>query len=760
MGKRIIITMLNDDRPLLNDGTTSPSVALLPVGATERRSGDWSNASALMQPAGGQAAPDLMAYVHAVRRYWLMALGIGLLCAAVAGPAVWFGLGATYTASALLSVGMSEKPIAFQLEPGGADKDRYDIYKATQSQLVTSRFVLMAALRNPLVAKLPIIRREQEKRDPIVWLQKHIAVGFPGKAELMEVSMSRGDPEEAALLVREVVEAYLHEVVNTELDKKRLRLSELDKACSEKEQDIRSRREELKKLATELGTSTTENLTLKQKLSLEELALYRGELAKVQSEARRFKAELAAQQAVLKSIENVGTTDAEVEAMVQTDPVGRELFVELGWKKLDQLYMDTAVVKGASSLYVDRYQQALKTLQESYNARKAELVESVRQKRRAIIQSEVRKLESSVSVLTEQEHTLQVQLDAKHQEATKFGNSTVDMEMLLADIRNADYVLNQLASERDKLRVESRSAPRIALLMGASKPEMPSNTAGRIALTFLAMLAGMCVPAGVIAIWDAGAKRINTCADVTKGLRLSVLGSVPLIPANVIRRLGSPSKRCQSWQMRLTESVDGIAARVLRKAEVEQCRVIMVTSAAGGEGKTTLATQLALSLARAGRRTVLVDFDLRRPAFDEVFGLPLEPGVCEALRQESDISTLVHEVATKNLAVMTAGRWDRNALASLSNGSVAGIFKKLREDYDFVVIDASPVLPVADARFISQHVDAVLLSIFRDVSKAPKIQAACEILAAFGMHAVEAVVTGPTDNLYGEDTRYESTVSA
>ena len=750
--------MRDDDTPLLNEGTASLSRALLPVGAAERRNGDWSNAPALMQPAAPNK-PDLMVYVHAIRRYWLMATGIGLLCAAVAGPAVWFGVGSKYTASALLNVAMQEKQIAFQMEPG-ADKDRFEIYKSTQTQLLTSRFVLLAALRNPLVAKLPIIKREQEKRDPVVWLQRHVLVGFPGKAELMEVSMSREDPEEAALLVREVVDAYLHEVVNNELDKKRLRLSELDKAVSEKEQDIRSRREELKKLATELGASATENLTLKQRLSLEELSMMRTELGRVQSEARRYRTELAAQQGVLKSIEHLGVTDAEVEASVQMDPIGRELFVELGWKKLDQLYMDTAVVKGASSLYVDRYQQALKTLQESYNSRKAELVDTVRQKRRSLIQAEVRRLENSVAALADQEHALQLQVDAKHAEATKFGQSSVDMEMLLADIRNADYVLNQMASERDKLRVENRQAPRINLLIPASKPEMPSNTSTRIMLTLVAMLAAMTIPAAIIAVWDSSAQRINTSADVSKGLRLSVLGSVPLIPANVIRRLGSPSKRCQTWQVRLTESVDGIAARLLRKAELEQCRVIMVSSAAGGEGKTTLATQLALSLARAGRRTVLVDFDLRRPAFDEVFGLPLAPGVCEVLRQENEVSALVHEVATENLAVVTAGRWDRNALASLSNGSAAGMFKKLREAYDFVVVDASPVLPVADARFVSQHVDAVVLSVFRDVSKAPKIQAACEILAAFGVHAVEAVVTGSNDNFYGEDMRYESSIPA
>ncbi len=186
----------------------------------------------------------------------------------------------------------------------------------------------------------------------------------------------------------------------------------------------------------------------------------------------------------------------------------------------------------------------------------------------------------------------------------------------------------------------------------------------------------------------------------------------------------------------------------------------MVSSATGGEGKTTLATQLALSLARTGRRTVLVDFDLRRPSFDEMFGMPLSPGVSEVLRHESDPSDLVHPVAADNLAVVTAGRWDRQALASLSNGSVDALFRQLREDFDFVVVDTSPILPVADARFVSQYVDTVVLSVFRDVSEAAKIQAACDILAAFGVQSVEAVVTGPGNGMYGRHTGYESTVSA
>ena len=64
---------------------------------------------------------DLMAYLHAFRRHWLMALGIGLLCTAVVGPAVWFGVGARYTASSFLRVAMQDKPIAFNTDTHGRD---------------------------------------------------------------------------------------------------------------------------------------------------------------------------------------------------------------------------------------------------------------------------------------------------------------------------------------------------------------------------------------------------------------------------------------------------------------------------------------------------------------------------------------------------------------------------------------------------------------------------------------------------------------
>jgi capsular exopolysaccharide synthesis family protein len=206
--------------------------------------------------------------------------------------------------------------------------------------------------------------------------------------------------------------------------------------------------------------------------------------------------------------------------------------------------------------------------------------------------------------------------------------------------------------------------------------------------------------------------------------------------------------------LRLTESVDGISARLLRQAETEQRRVVMVTSAINGEGKTTLSAQLAMSLARAGRRTLLVDFDLRQPTFDEVFGVPKAPGISEILRGDCDLTNCIHATGTDNLSVLTAGCWDRFALAALANNCVASMFKELREDYEFVIVDTSPILPVADTRLVCQHVDSVVLCVFRDISQAPLIRSACEILEAFGVRSAEAVVTGVTERLGGKNFGY------
>ena len=754
--------------PLSNDTADSRSGALLPVNMAERANGDWNGAPVPVFSAEQRIKADVTIYLHALRRHWLLSLGIGLLCAGIIGPAIWFLVGTQYRAYSTLRVSMQEDKMMSRDGPGligpgtgVIDRDRFEIYKNTQESLLESRLVLVRALRKPEVARLPAVQDETRKGDPVVWLGKRLSVSFPGKAEVMMVSVNRDDPHEAKILTDAIVDAYLNQVVNVEADKKRSRLSELDTICDAKQQEIREKREKLKGMVTDAGSSEAEMLNVQQKLVLERLALYRTQSASASFEIGKYRGELVGQQALLANVDKSDVPQADIDQMMQADPEARQLQTEMSIKKMEETYEKNAIRPGAINPHVGRAREEASNLRQQFELKMKEMQVKARQKRKSLIETEITRLTAQLKSMEVQQETVKAEMEKMQKDAEKFGKVSVEVEMLRSELKNLDAVLSDFKSEREKLKVELNATARIVQLEAAEDPLVPSNTLPRIAMMVLGMMAGLCCPALIVVLWDTRAGRINTANDVSHGLRLPVIGSMPLIPAKVIRQLGSPSPRYRAWHLRLTESVDGIAARLLHKAGMEQCRVIMVSSATGGEGKTTLATQLALSLARTGRRTVLVDFDLRRPAFDEVFGVPLSPGISETLRHEANIADLPHPSGTDNLDVVTAGRWDRQALAALSNGSASPMFKHLRDTFDFVVIDTSPILPVADARFVSQFVDSVVLSVFRDVSQAPKIQAACDILAAFGVQSVEAVVTGHgNSDLYGRHTGYESTVSA
>jgi capsular exopolysaccharide synthesis family protein len=753
--------MSNESLPVTN-GSVGSRALTVSSGVAENQIGQSDRASFAVQLSAGPAS-DVARYGHAFRRHWLLITTLGLLCAAAVGPAVWYRIGTKYTANAFLRISMQDKPLlAFPSDAGDGwvDRDRFEVYKSTQQQYLLSRFVLSAALRKPEVAELPFMQRQQPADDPVNWLANQLSVSFPGKAEILEVSLSHRNPAEATAIVGAVVDAYLTEVINAERDQNNLRLSKLNRLCEEKELEVRAKRSKLKQLAGELGTAEMETLTLKQKLALEELTIYRQEMAKAQFEVRRLQSELAAQQALLKTMDTAEIPGAELDALVMNDPVGRQLFIDLGFKKTDQAYTELVAQSGAKSRFAERYGDEAKMLQRQYDARIATLRNDIRQKKRSAVETETARLKTALAVMMEQACTMEEDIQRQRKLAEQFGNSSIDIEMMRSDIKHLEDALSEMAHEREKLNAETRSASRVTPLPQGGATVVEANHLSRLSLTAFAMLVALIAPASLVLFCDVRANRINNCDDVSKGLGLPVIGAMPRVPARVTRRLPSPSRRCRTWQVRLMESVDSIAACMLRKAETEQSRVLMVTSAVGGEGKTTLALQLALSLARTGRRTMLVDFDLRRPACHEVFHLPLEPGVCDVLRKQTSLAEVVHATERDHLAVLTAGRLDRLALAELSNGVVAEMFRALREMFDFIVVDTSPILPVADARFVSQHVDGLVLSVFRDVSEAAKVQAACEILKAFGVPSIDAVVVGANGHGCGEGLGYTSKVVA
>jgi len=696
-------------------------------------------------PASWAAGGGFSAYVHAFRRRWMMVVGLGLACGLLLAAAVWLVWGERFYTSALLHVATSEKPLVFRTADVDGLRftpDAYDIYKLTQGQLIKTPFVLTAALGDERfnIDRSPLLRDEKDK---VGWLTEELRVSFPGQAEIMEVGLRSHNKEEAEKIVNAVVKAYLREVVEKEGQLRRDRITELEGARAKVEEKVRRKRNELKNYAESLGTGDPETLALKQRIAVQDWADHQRQLAQVTFALRQAQGRAEGTKALLRFIGQREVTKAELDQLLRNDPLARTLYEELAFRRMDKGYTDSVVRPGAELRSVKRVASGVQFVEEQLDDLTDQLRQEFRQMKRAELTEELQAKQVEAAALEAQQEVLAKEVEAKKREAQSLGGSSVELEMTRADIENLDLVLANIAEEIERVRVELNAAPRVTEIQSAEAPETPVNFVPRLALTGLALVLGFCVPTGLMLFWDVRKRLVNSSEDVARFVGLPVAGSLPLVPRRLVQRLGAPTDEAEGWKSQLTESVDGVAGRLLRQAASDRSRVVLVTSAVGGEGKTSLATQLAMSLAHRGRKAVLVDCSLRRPAIGGVFDLPPGPGVSEFLRGEGELA--VRSTQTQNLSVVTAGRWDRRAVTALAGDSAAQLFRRLREQYDFVVIDSSAVLPLADTRFIAQHADLALLCVMRDISQIAKVSRANDVLSAFGIEDVETAVVGSAE---------------
>ena len=226
---------------------------------------------------------------------------------------------------------------------------------------------------------------------------------------------------------------------------------------------------------------------------------------------------------------------------------------------------------------------------------------------------------------------------------------------------------------------------------------------------------------------------------------MNVVGKVPAPPKRLGFSLAGADKKAAddiAWQAVLTESVDSFRTQLLHAARRDAHQILMVCSADSGEGKTSLACHLALSLARSGQKTLLIDADLRHPSTHHLFELPLEPGLSEIIREQVPHSQAIVRTSAPGLWLLPAGVCNARVIDLLAQDALKPIFTELREEFDFIIIDTSPILPVADPLLIAQHADGVIFSLMHQVSRYSTTRDAIEKLNALNIHTLGAVMNG------------------
>ena len=138
-------------------------------------------------------------------------------------------------------------------------------------------------------------------------------------------------------------------------------------------------------------------------------------------------------------------------------------------------------------------------------------------------------------------------------------------------------------------------------------------------------------------------------------------------------------------------------------------KTILFTSSMSGEGKTTTLCNVALSLADAEKRVIIVDCNLRNPMVHKLLDLSNIQGVTDVIYKLDRYDTFVHKTAHPRLDVMTSGKIPSNPSEILSSEKIKMFFKLISEDYDYVLIDSAPVVPVTDTAIMATYIDRVIV---------------------------------------------------
>ncbi|MBX3060759.1 MAG: CpsD/CapB family tyrosine-protein kinase [Anaerolineae bacterium] len=175
-------------------------------------------------------------------------------------------------------------------------------------------------------------------------------------------------------------------------------------------------------------------------------------------------------------------------------------------------------------------------------------------------------------------------------------------------------------------------------------------------------------------------------------------------------------------------------------------RSLVVTSPAPNEGKSTTMANLAVTIAQSGRRTILVDCDLRRPSLHDLFGLKAEPGFTDLVLADN-MELPLQATGVENLWLLAAGAKPPNPADLLGAKKVDQVIARLQEEADMVLFDAPPVIAVTDAAVLGAKVDGVLLVIQAGKTKRDHAERAKETLEKARVRIVGATLTNaPKDS--------------
>ena len=682
-----------------------------------------------------------MGLLHSFRRRWLPGTLIGLVIGGIVGALMFLMIPENYEARALLRVRMSQNDLLDAGKRNYASQQEYAVYKQTQAALMASPYVLNAAIRSPEIQSLGIISTEDH---PVAYLEEELRVEYPGDSEILRVTLAAANDKEAIQVVNAVVKAYSEEIAQSERNDLTRRLELLRSTHRNNVRESQQLNETIEKLAADIGTPDSAAAMVNQNIAESELKYLERQKMDLESDFMNAQSRLY-ELTMVRQTRNVSPTKFEIEDQLEKDPEYFELSRQL--KEVNRYIAQVSGVARRGGGEIAQLQTQASMLNQELDKRRRALTPRIKARILADKTNEDEELGNMAALRAQVQTTGQrlkdigdrytAQLE-KVRQLTGFSAELVTKKNNLESLQESN---DEISQEIQRLELNLKTPPRVELIQNAMIPDHSSKIMKLLAVaasavgTFLLSLVG-------VAAWDYASQRLNGSKELNAIPGLRVLGSMPSLRRSSL--LGGAAKESV-----VADSIDSIRSAI-KYGSSSQAPInsVIVTSALSNEGKTTVASQLAVSLARGGQRTLLIDGDIRNPQQHAVFGLPAERGLCDVLRGEAKLEEVVQATPAENLWILPAGRCDVLSYQALSGQTVPVIMQRLTEQFDFTVVDSGCVLTGPESLIFGQHVGGAVLSTRRDISRLPKVEEANVRLKSVGVSVIGTVVNGG-----GADTR-------
>lgn len=355
----------------------------------------------------------------------------------------------------------------------------------------------------------------------------------------------------------------------------------------------------------------------------------------------------------------------------------------------------------------------------------------------------IQELKSKLATLNDREHALEQQREHYRHRYLSYPEAAIQMSRLERDVKvNADLLATLKAKHQELLIKGAERIEEVTLIAPAMTPVAPINASNTAMNLMLGSLMGGFLGVVLAFARESFDTSIGTIEGVEEFLKAPVLGIIPQFdhkelvetakaalpphtPPSVVESLSRLICLIDPKSV-LSESLRSLRTNIQFASMDRRVKSIIFTSAGLGEGKSTCVINLAVTMAQEGMKVLLVDADLRKPIVHERLGLDREPGLVDALlgttswrayvRSATDlmlgtvgVDRVMNTPGLDNLHVLTSGSESGNPNEFLNLNKIQALMSEMQDDYDIVLIDTPPILPVTDAVAFSSRVDGTIL---------------------------------------------------